>query len=45
MVTYTDTGELCDCECVYRLSYRLRDVPEGTWTVTVPGQSGTVTME
>lgn len=44
-VTYEETGDPCDCMCVYNLGYTLTDLTPGDWTITAGGDSTTVTVE
>ncbi len=40
-VTYTETGEPCDCISLYSLSYQIEGLPSGTYTLNASaGNSG-----
>lgn len=44
-VTYTPSGEPCDCQCSYDLGYRLEGVDAGDWTLTAEGASTSVHLD
>ena len=43
-IEYEESGELCDCECVFELSYTLGQFEDGTWTISSGEASATVTV-
>jgi hypothetical protein len=43
--TYTDDGELCDCECEWTFSYTITGVAPGDWVVVARQDQETVTVE
>lgn len=46
-VTYTPTGDDCDCVCNLDVSYAIVDVPPGTWTLQagLSAMTATVTVQ
>ena len=44
-VSYEETGDPCDCMCVYNLNYTLTGLTAGDWTINADGDTTTVNVE
>lgn len=43
-VTYSESGEPCDCMCRYDVSYTLGNVPAGDWSISAEGDAASVSV-